>query len=374
MTVEDKIKAVREEIRKLPYHKGTEHHIGRLKAKLARLQDQLEKKPSRGGGEGFAIKKSGDATCVLVGFPSVGKSTLLNRLTSAKSKVASYDFTTLTVIPGMMGYQGAQIQILDIPGLISGAAKGRGHGRQVISVARGADLLLLMIGSQKPNQWKLTLNELYQAGIRVNQNPPKITINKKEKGGIKVISPTSSVSPSAVKEIAKEFRLTNAEIIIKENLSLDQVIDFFSANRVYLPALLVVNKIDLVKAANASEAKLRKELENTSEVKGVDENTIFVSAEKETGLEELKEKIWEKLALIRVYLKPKEGKPDLEKPLIIKRGQTLADALKKIPPHVSEGVTSALLWGSSASYPGQQIGLSRPLSDQDTITILPRQN
>jgi ribosome-interacting GTPase 1 len=126
-----------------------------------------------------------------------------------------------------------------------------------------------------------------------------------------------------------------------------------------------------MKATDASKLKLTKELKKTSGIEEIDKNTIFVSAEREIGLEGLREKIWEKLALIRVYLKPKEGKPDLKKPLILKRGQTLADTLKKIPPHVSERVTAALLWGPSASYPGQQIGLSHPLCDQDIITILP---
>jgi len=361
-TIEEKIKSIQEEIRKTPYHKGTEHHIGKLRAKLARLREQLEKKPTRGGGEGFAVKKSGDATCVLIGFPSVGKSTLLNKLTSATSKVASYEFTTLTVIPGMMEYKGAKIQILDIPGLISGAAAGKGRGKQILSMARNADLLLLMAEVSKPKQLKVMLEELNQAGIRINQTPPKITINKKQKGGIKIISPLSQISLKTIKEIAKEFRLTNTEIVIKEKVSLDQLIDAFSGNKVFLPALVIVNKIDLLKR-NQSTSIIR--------INGVAKKCIvFISAEKEIGLEGLKEKIWEKLNLIRVYLKPKRGKPDLERPLILKKGQTLSAALKKIPPHVSEGVDSALVWGPSASYPGQKIGLSHKLLDQDTISLL----
>src|SRR5512135_623319 len=135
MTIEEEIRAIQEEMDKTQKNKATEHHLGRLKAKMARLKDDLIKRAiaSKGGGvEGYSVKKSGDATVTLVGFPSVGKSTLINKLTDAHSEVGSYDFTTLDVIPGVMQYKDAKIQILDLPGLVKGAASGRGKGREVI--------------------------------------------------------------------------------------------------------------------------------------------------------------------------------------------------------------------------------------------------
>src|SRR6266480_3011957 len=94
--------------------------------KLARYRAQLlEPGPGAGGGggAGFDVSKSGDARIALVGFPSVGKSTFLSKITKTKSEVAAYSFTTLTAIPGVLEYGGAEIQILDLPGIIEGAAE-----------------------------------------------------------------------------------------------------------------------------------------------------------------------------------------------------------------------------------------------------------
>ena len=87
---------------------------------------------SGGPGEGFEVQKYGDGRVALIGFPSVGKSTLLSQLTGTESEAAAYEFTTLTCIPGIIHYKGTKIQLLDLPGIIEGAAQGKGRGRQVM--------------------------------------------------------------------------------------------------------------------------------------------------------------------------------------------------------------------------------------------------
>src|SRR5437870_13868476 len=99
MGLPEKIKQIEEEMKKTQINKKTEHHIGLLKAKLARLHEELEASTSKGGGPAFEIRKGGDATVVLIGLPSLGKSTTLHRLSDATSKVPAYDLTTLAVSP-----------------------------------------------------------------------------------------------------------------------------------------------------------------------------------------------------------------------------------------------------------------------------------
>ena len=118
-TSKEQIDLIRVEIDKTQKNKATNAHIGKLKAKIAQLKIKEERahahSKASGGGKGFEVKKSGDATVALVGFPSVGKSTLISKVTDAHSEVAGYAFTTLTCIPGVMEHRGAKIQILDLP-------------------------------------------------------------------------------------------------------------------------------------------------------------------------------------------------------------------------------------------------------------------
>jgi ribosome-interacting GTPase 1 len=360
--IAERIKELEEEIRKTPYHKGTEHHIGKLKARIARLkEEQIEKafKARGGGGGGYAIRKTGDGTVVLVGPPSVGKSTLLNRLTNAQSKVGAYDFTTLNVIPGMLEHKGAKIQIFDVPGIISGAASGKGRGKEVLAVARNADLIAVMVDVKTTPLIPQLIAELYGAGVRLNQIPPAVSIIKQTSGGIKVNATTRlSLSYETIKSLAAEFRLANAEIIIKEDVSLDRLVDAFMANRAYLPLLVIVNKADL-----GTPDRLSQTVPPGAQ-------TILISAEKGRGIEELKESFWQALGLIRVYLKSGE-KVDYEEPLIVRSGQSLAQILGEVSMPGKESFKRAKVTGPGAKFPGQEVSLSFLPQDETVVQYIP---
>ena len=95
------------------------------------------------------MAKAGDARVSLIGFPSVGKSSFLSKVTNTKSEAANYEFTTLTSVGGILEYNGAEVQIVDLPGIIKAASQGKGRGRQVIAVSRTSDLILMVLDATK---------------------------------------------------------------------------------------------------------------------------------------------------------------------------------------------------------------------------------
>lgn len=351
-----KIAAVEKEIHDTPYDKSSQFHHGVLKAKLSRLKDALEDrikmgKGGGGGGMGYAIKHSGDASVVLVGLPSVGKSTLLNSVTNAESKVGNYDFTTLGVVPGMMEYKGIRIQILDLPGIIEGAAHGKGFGKKVLSVIRSSDLVVLMTDVKRIDWLLKVKEELENAGIRLNKRPPKVHIHKMSKGAIQIIDPFSSLDKEMMAEVAEELGYENAVIQIGEKLnSIDEFIDALSKSRTYMPLVEVVTKVDL-----ARKSDLRK----------IEEQVVEMSANKGWGIEEFKEKVWHGLGLVRVYLKrERNGEADKKEPLIMKKGQSLDAVLKRVSNEMRDDVNRAYIWGKNARFPGQEVSFSYPLFDE----------
>jgi ribosome-interacting GTPase 1 len=360
MALEEEIKAIEEEISRTKYNKATEGHIGRLKAKLSRLREEVQKRASaKSGGEGFAVKKSGDASVVLLGFPSVGKSTLLNSLTGTKSTVASYEFTTLDVVPGTLEYKGATIQILDVPGVLKGAASGRGRGKEVLAVVRNADMVLILLDVFQPVHYNVLLEELFAAGIRVNSRPPEVTIRKKARGGINVSSTVGvELAEDTIKSIMGEYRIHNSNIVIRENINIDQLIDAILGNRKYIPGIVVINKIDL-----ADEYILR-------ECKEKFPDAMFISADKKTHIDELKELLYKKLGFIRVFLKPQGQPPDMKEPLIVRHGSTIGDICDKLHRDFRKRFRYALVWGDSAKHMGQHVGQYHVLYDNDILTII----
>eukprot|EP00911_Craspedida_sp_UC1_P000486 UC1_evm1s367 len=363
MGILDKIADIEREMARTQKNKATEGHLGLLKAKLAKYRSMLieqSKTSGAGKGEGFEVTKSGDARVVMIGFPSVGKSTLLTKLTPAESTSAAYEFTTLTCVPGYIEYAGSRIQLLDLPGIIEGASAGKGRGKQVIAVARTADLILMMLDASKGDrQRELLEKELETCGIRLNCRPPNIYLKPKKAGGL---SFNSTCKLTRMNErlcglILKEYKMHNCEVLFHEDCGSDELIDVIEGNRVYLNCLYCYNKCDLVTIEECDRlARLP--------------NTVVASCALKLNFEYLVDQIWEYLNLLRIYTKRKGEMPDFEEAVILRPNSTVKDACQSIHRSLLDDFKAALVWGTSTKHNPQRVGLSHPLEDEDVIEIL----
>jgi small GTP-binding protein len=348
------ISRIEKEIRDTPYHKGTEHHHGILRARLSKLKDKLDGPANKGGGGGvgYAIRHSGDASIVLVGLPSVGKSTLLNKLTNAESKVGTYDFTTLGVVPGMMEYKGVNIQILDLPGIVEGASANKGFGKKVLSVIRASDLVVLMTDVDREDWLEKIEKEIYDSGMRLNVEVPKITVKKTHKGAVQIVDPYKSFDKEVVIGIAKELGFSNAIIQFEERINnIDRLVDGLIKTRKYMSAVKIITKVDTVNKKKIKEL-LRIE----------DDSLILMSANENIGVDDFKDKVWQGLGLVRIFLKKgKNVAADKKEPLIIKKGSNLDDVLKVLSNQMRDDINKAYIWGKKARFPGQEVSLTFPV-------------
>lgn len=361
---QEKIDAIELEISRTQINKATMHHICLLKARLARAKREvLEAATKKIGspGQGWEVKRSGDARIGLFGFPSVGKSTLLNALTGQSSKVAAYEFTTLTPIPGILNIHGAKIQILDLPGILEGAADGVGRGKQVISIARTCSLILMVLDGMKSlDLVKILEKELAGYGIKLNKSPPKIRVDIRDRNGYAITSsvPQPYITEELVEEVMRtQYRIQHAVVHFDQEATIDDLIDVLEGNRVYIKCIYVINKCD----------QLWPEYTN---ILAKRDHTMCVSAFSGYNLKNLVDKIWSELSLIRVYTQPKGCDPDPDPLVLSSDRNTIEDFCNKIHTSIVERFKLAWVTGKSVKHSPGQVGLRHQLMDGDTVTLI----
>lgn len=366
MGILEKIQQIQDEMARTQKNKATEYHLGLLKGKLAKLRRELlEPQPgqgSSGGGQGFEVAKAGDARVALIGFPSVGKSSFLSKVTNTRSEAANYEFTTLTSVGGILEYNGAEVQIVDLPGIIKAAAQGKGRGRQVIAVARTADLILMVLDATKgSDQREILENELESMGIRLNKSRPNISLKIKPTGGVKLnsISPPKYLDEKIVSGLLKEYKIHSADVLIRdENVTIDDFIDIINDKHIsYVKCLYVYNKADAVSLEECDRlARLP--------------DTLVMSCELDLGIDELKQEIWDKLALIRLYTKRRGILPNFDDPMVVRENSTIQQVCDAIHRDMKNQFKYALVWGASAKHSPQKCGINHPVSDEDVVQIV----
>jgi ribosome-interacting GTPase 1 len=201
--------------------------------------------------------------------------------------------------------------------------------------------------------------ELYDAGIRTNQKHPDVVIKKQDRGGVTISSTVELDMPDElIKTILGEYKIHNAHVLVRESIDVDQLIDVIMGNRVYVPAVVVVNKVD-----TADEDVLRKCKEEFPDA-------TYISADKGKNLQEVKDVVYDALDFIRIYLKPQGGPADMEEPLIVRNGVTIGDICDHLHRDFRRKFRYALIWGKSAKHPGQRAGLDHVLRDKDLLTLI----
>mmetsp|Transcript_6790 Transcript_6790/g.9138 ORF Transcript_6790/g.9138 Transcript_6790/m.9138 type:complete len:371 (-) Transcript_6790:356-1468(-) len=364
-TIKKKIEELEFEYARTQKNKATSGHLGLIKAKIAKLKRELLEPGSGSGGggksSGFDVSKSGDTRVGLVGFPSVGKSTLLTKLTGTFSEAAAYEFTTLTAIPGTLHYRGARIQIVDLPGIIEGAKDGKGRGRQIISTARTCNMILIVLDAMKPvTHKKLIEKELDGFGIRLNQQPPEITYRRKDKGGIncQFAVQQSVLDVEMVTMILREYKVHCADVIFRCDATVDQLIDVVEGNRKYMPCIYVCNKIDQL---------CIEELDIIDQLP----HHVPISAHHGWNIDELLERVWDYCNMIRIYTKPKGQIPDYNDPVILHmQNPSVEQFCNRIHKGIMAQFKYANVWGSSVKHQPQKCGKEHLLNDEDVVQIV----
>lgn len=357
--LESKLDEYQKEYSKTKHNKATNLHLGILRAKIADVKKEIVEAGKRQKGEGFFVRKRGDSTVALLGFPSAGKSSLINLLANTSSKTAAYAFTTTTIIPGTMIYKDAHVQIFDMPGIIEDAHKGVGGGKSVLSALKTSDLVIFVIDAGIPTQLDMIMRELDALHIKINKREPRVDVIEVEKNtGIEIGFNRSDIPDEDVVDILTELRFHNVFVRIGDKLTLDEFVEMVMGRSSYMKGIIALNKIDMVTDYQKVGAELSKKWNM---------EVVPVSAKDEMNIDRLKDGIYRNLGIMTVYLSP-DGK-ELN-PLILKKGSDIGDAAARLHTKLMDVARSAYITGPSAKFDKQRVGVEHELKEGDKITFI----
>ncbi len=364
-TLPEKIRTLQEYIALIPDHKGTEKLRAMLKTKLSKLKAESEEARLRRKGTGvqFHLKKEGDAQIVLVGLASSGKSSLLAVLTSAKPDIG---VPTQKLTPGMIDYEGVQIQVVEVPAIFKDANQSV-MGRQALGAVRNADLIILVIDLMRDplRQLKLILNEFERTGIKLNKTPPPVEIKKTGSGGIQIIGDIHLRNERQdVVQLLFEHGIHNAVVTISGKIKLEDIAEALDRSIIYLNGIIICTKGDVKGSAENFDR-----LQNSPIAKRFP-LIVPTSVMNEEGMKNVKTlppRIFHSLGLIRVYTKDEKGVA--RRPMVLRRGVTVQDLTKMLHKDFFQHFKHAKVWGTSVKHSGAQVGLTHTLEDADVIQV-----
>ncbi len=320
--LQERLEHLREMLRVIPKHKGTDHLQADLKRRIKELDEELAgpKKGGARGGPPLVIRPEGAAQVVLIGAPNCGKSLLHDRLTGSGAKSGPYPFTTQYPEPGMLRWEDVYFQLVDLPAI---AAE---HPLPWLAgTLQSADACLLVVDLADPD----CLQQVAQVQEELARRRTTLATRW----------PTAQEGSAGATEPAD---------------------DVFALR---LPTLLLANKADLLEHADT-------DLEVFAELEEPHFPTLLVSARTGLGLGDLGGWLWRQLGLVRVYTKA-PGKPaERSRPFTLRAGeQTVADAARLVHRDMARTLKYARVWGRSVTADGQHVGREHALADGDVLEL-----
>ena len=312
----ERLEWLREMLRTIPKHKGTEHLQADIKARIKDLGEQLEG-GRKGGGHGgpvLVIRPEGAAQIALIGPPNSGKSALHGRLTGSGALVAPYPFTTQVPQPGMLPHEDIHFQLIDLP----------------------------PVAPEHPVPWLGSTLQMADAALLVAD----------------LGEPACLEQLQAVQSILAGRRVTLTEHWEAADADGPAAEDVFS---VRLPTLLLANKADLM-------VDPATELQTLRELSGLPFPALAVSAETGLGLGGLGPWLFSHLGIVRVYTKVPGHAADRQRPFTLRRGQTVGDVARMVHRDLGRTLRYARIWGPSG-FDGQQVGHEHHVADGDVVEL-----
>jgi hypothetical protein len=291
----------------MPHHKGTDHLRAELRTKIAKLSDEGQRQHGGARANLFSVRKEGAGEVVLLGAPNSGKSQLLAALSGAEPKVASYPLTTQQPFPAMMPYENVHVQLVDLPPLVVG-----GTPAWIRPIVRQADLLLLVLDLADDPLTDLATCQAELEAMRVE--------------------PVAGAAPASP--------------------------DAWVAQK---PALVVGNKLDAPDAPEVYELVV--------EACAGEWPTLAVSAARGDGLEVLRQAVYARLDVVRVYTRAPGQAPDRTRPFVLRRGETLETLAERIHKDWRDHLRYAQVWGSG-KFQGQRVGRHYAPEDGDVVELV----
>ena len=317
----DRLGCLKEMLRTIPKHKGTEHLQADIKSRIKQLTEDLAG-PKKGGsrsGPVHSVRPDGAAQIALIGPPNSGKSSLHVALTGSRADVGPYPRTTHEPMPGMLPYEDVHFQLVDLPPISEDYMDS-----WFVNALQPADAALLVVDIADPNctdDVLTILKRLDEKKVSLVESWPGL-----ESGDSK---------DDAGEETPDPFRI-------------------------YLPTLLVANKMDLNPDPD--------DLAVLEELTGVNFPAVMTSVTTGQNLDEIGSFLFKGLEIVRVYTKTPGKPPEMDRPFTVRAGATVLDVARLVHKDFAGSVKYARAWGADV-FDGQQVGPEHPLADADVVEL-----